>query len=160
MPFFGMGPIFVGGLSGTLLGTKTRKTITGLCGLIIAITGAIAGLKSEASDFEYGFPAHRGYARWYADFVASAKTKEFKTSQQRVERVLTHIEREQADGKLEATENDLFKADLEMKKAASDDERMKINQQIIKLQATKQKLENQIKALTTRSTVGTTQQVE
>lgn len=140
-------PVILGGVGETLFSTGKRKTVTSLFGLVAATCAAIGGIKAEAGDIDYIAPAHRGYVRWYADDVAIAKEKEFKISQQKVERVLMHIQREQADGKLEATENDLFKAGLELKKAQDDQTREYVNQQILKLQATKGRLEKQIETL-------------
>ena len=87
--------------------------------------------------------ATRGYAR---ELTKEHAEKDL-TAQAKVERVLHHIQLDAANGKLEATDNDLFKAQLEMKKTQDPSTQEFIAGQINKLQATKQAIENQIRAL-------------
>ena len=140
-------PILVGGLSQTLFSTGIRKAVTGTCALIVAVTGAIAGIKAEASDIEYVIPAHRGYVRFYTDDRAQAEIKNYKLAQAEVQRTVAHIQRELADGKRESVDNDLFKWKLELGKATDDQSRALISEQIRKLEGTKLRLDNQIETL-------------
>ena len=136
-------PLIIDGVSGTIWGTKLRKSITLVCGLIAAVTSAVVGVAKAAPIIEpYWFASH-SFVREIADMKAD------KESSVKVERVLHHIQIEQAEGKREAAEADLFKAGLEMKKAADDDTRQYIQQQINRLSATKERLNQQINTLST-----------
>ena len=148
-------PFIVNGVSGTLWSTGTRKTVTSICAMIAAIGGAIAAVKAESEDLEYVVPpsihwvkeAQNETAKKALDAVKSqAETN--KAAVVQVERVLHHIQLDQDNGKAEATDNDLFKAGLELKKASDDSTREYIQGQINKLQATKHRLDSQIDTLT------------
>ena len=147
-------PIVVDGFSGTLWSTKTRKTITVSAAMIAAVLGAYSQIKANADDLEHLVPASRPYARTAAeeaskkalDAVKAHESAE-KVTTAEVKRVLHHIQLDQANGKSEATDNDLFKAGLELKKATDDQTREYIQEQINKLQATKHKIDSQIETL-------------
>ncbi len=143
-------PLFLNGVGGTLWSTTTRKTITSTCAVIVAISGAIAAIKAEASDIEYVIPAHRGYVRWYIDDRAAIEIKNYKLAQAEVQRTISHIQHDINDGKRETAQNDLFKAGLEMKKAVKagdDDTQQYIQKEVIRLQVTLEKLDVQKKTL-------------
>ena len=134
-------PLIVDGVGGTLWSTKTRKTITLGCGFIAAVCSAIVGLAKAAPIVEPYWPASHQYVMEIADKKAD------KDSTLKVERTLHHIQVEQAEGKRETAQNDLFKASLEMKKATDDETRQYIQMHINQLQDTKDRLDNQIKSL-------------
>ena len=134
-------PIIVDGVTGTLWGSKIRKRITLACGFVAAVCSAIVGIAKAAPVIDPYWPASHSYVLEIADKKAD------KDTTIKVERALHHIQIEQAEGKRESTENDLFKAGLEMKKAVDDDTRQYIQQQVNRLQQTKDKLDKQIEIL-------------
>ena len=150
-------PIILDGIGGTLWSTGTRKTITSIAAMIAAMFGAYSAIKANANDIEYVIPAHRGFVRVAAEEILAKHAKEdeeraklLSEQTKKVQRVLYHVQIEQADGKREAVENDLFKAQLEMKKAekvGDSDTAQFVQQQVIKLQETKSKLDRQIDTL-------------
>ncbi len=150
-------PPIVDGFGGTLWSTKWRKTITLSAAMVGAVLGAYTQIKANADDLEHMGPASRPYARLAADDAAKKAIeaveqhqKQDKESAARVDRVLNSIRIDSADGKREATQNDLFKAGLEMKKAVKagdEDTQQYIQKEIIRLQATLDKLNTQKETL-------------
>ena len=150
-------PIILGSLGQTLWSSGTRKSITATCGMISAICLAIGAIKAEAGDINYVFSIPHEYIKGVAAETLAEHIKKdeendkaMKLAQAEVQRVVSHMRSELNDGKREATENDLFKAGLEMKKAekANDEETQQyIQKEVIRLQSTLQKLEEQSKSL-------------
>ena len=101
------------------------KSVTAVAVMVSAIVGA-------ATVAEPYLPAHRGYVR---------------LSEAQVERSMHEVKVDIANGKREATDNDLFKAGLELKRATDEGTKEYIQQQILRLQQTKEKLDRQIDTL-------------
>ena len=135
-------PIIQGGIVGTAWGSYRRKAIT-VCGLIAAVTGAIVGIAKATPVVEPWWYASRGYVR----DVGAENENRIKLAQSKIEKKLDHIQLEQAQGKSESVDNDLFKAGLEFKKASDDQTKEYIQQHINKLTATKDRLKSQIETL-------------
>ena len=135
-------PIIQGGIVGTTWGTWRRKAVS-IAGLIAAVTGAIVGIAKATPVVEPWWYASRGYVR----DVGAENESRIKIAQSKIEKKLDHIQLEQAQGKAEAADNDLFKAGLEYKKAADDQTKEYIQQQINKLTATKERIKSQIETL-------------
>ena len=150
-------PIILGDITQTIWSSKTRKGITVAAGMISAVLLAYGQIKANANDIEYIIPAHRGYVMTAAEKIIAEHEKSTKAeitaqkmAQAEVQRVVSRIERGLNDGKRESTQNDLFKAGLEMKKAVkADDEdtQQYIQKEVIRLQQTLEKLDAQSKTL-------------
>ena len=165
-------PFFVEGVGATIWSTRLRKTITVSAALIAAVLGAWTQIKANADDLEHFVPCSWPCVRSYADAVAKAeakkiaedlvvKFKKYELAQTQVERTQYYIRRELADGKREAADNDLFKAQRDQKAAThaletEADTKTKaflegqvddLAKQINKLQATKDKIDKSIEAL-------------
>jgi cob(I)alamin adenosyltransferase len=122
--------------------------------VIVAIAAAIGAIKAEASDIRYVFSIPHQYIRNIATDVVEAHARKdeeiarkTELAQAEVQRAVAHVRRDLADGKREAAQNDLFKAQLEMKKATDDATRQFIQEQVTRLQQTKDKLDRQIESL-------------
>lgn len=159
-------------VSGVFWGTTLRKWITGTCAMIAAVCGAIVQSDAAFPKIEYVWYAHRGYVRWYSEDVAvvaakkvqaeiDAKLQKYILAQAQVERTTARIERGLEDGKHEAAQNSLFdaqrrldSANHEFDKATDpqtrgfiDSQRTAISQEINRLAATKQKIEEKIRSI-------------
>lgn len=159
-----IGPVITGGFSGTTWGTWRRRAIS-ICTAAAAALAVLVKIHESYPVLEPWMWTSHAYARdlmleiekktetvakQNADALADAlKKREDADNQQKakVERVLHHIQLEQAQGKSEATDNDLFKAGLELKKATDDQTRQYIQEQVNKLNATKHRLDSQIETL-------------
>ena len=116
-----------------------RKAITS----ITVTASCITAVAAAAPTVEPFVPAHRAYVRYETEEF----TSKLKLAQTEVQRTLMNIQKEQADGKKEAAENDLFKARLELGKATDDQTKQFIGEQVHKLESTIRKLDSQIDTL-------------
>ena len=130
-------------LSDFAWGTGARKTITS----ITITAGMITAVAAAAPTVEPWIAAHRGYVREYADGLAIAKIQEYKLAQAEVKRTVSHIQRELAEGKREATISDLAKWKLELTKSHDDVAQQLIADQVRRLEETRFKLDKQIETL-------------
>lgn len=119
------------------------RKITTVCSVIGALTGTIIGIAKATPIAEPWWYASRGYVR----DVNGETMNKFMAADNKFEHKLDSIQLEQAEGKSEAVDNDLFKAGLELKKAADDATREYIQQHINQLNSTKDKLKSQIETL-------------
>lgn len=106
----------------------------------------IGGIVAAWPFIEPFMAATRGYAREVSETYGAKMQLAQAQLQVQQHDILVDV----AKGKLEATENDLFKAQLEMKKTSDPATQEFINNQINKLQNTKNAIENQLKALNAR----------
>ncbi len=150
-------PIITGGFSGTVWNTWRRKAIT-IGGIISVVTGAIVGMSNAGPVVEPWWVYSRGGTRdlvkvseQKASAELSAYAAQSKARDESNAKSLHHIQLELAQGKSEATDNDLFKAGLELKKATDDQTRQYIMEQVTKLQHTKNRIDNQIETLLKKS---------
>lgn len=102
----------------------------------LAILGGIPGAWAGAQFFEPAVPASRSYVR---DLVHVAQNS--------VLPVLRDLQIETAEGKRDAAETAIDRFNLELNRAQTDDERMKINRAIRDQINTRDKLNGQIKTL-------------
>ncbi len=110
----------------------------------LALVATIVGGIVAAWPFiEPYMAATRGYAR---DLI-EVHSGQVKLAQSKTEMQLHSLQVDTANGKLDQTNNDLFKAQLELKKAADPSTQEFITNQINKLQSTKSAIESQIRTL-------------
>ena len=123
--------------------TSTRKTITSIAAVVVAITGMITGVHAAWPIVEPLLPAHRAYARDLTEHV----TQVAETYANKNAAILRDVQIEQAEGKQEAVSSELFKWQLELSKTADENIKPLIQEQIRRLNNTKEKLNDQIKTL-------------
>lgn len=114
-----------------------------IAGVVGAIFGAIASGAIAWPHIEPWLAAHRGYVRE----VSAAVSTELKEAQDKGYSALRDLQVETANGKLDQTEDNIAKWNVELNKAADDQAKQLIQGQIRKLDATRDGLKEQIKTL-------------
>ena len=136
-------PVFTDGIAGTLWSTGTRKAITSTAAAIAAVAGAITGVNAAWPMVEPLLPAHRAYARDLSGHVE--KIAESYANKNAI--ILRDVQVEQAEGKRDAVDGEIFKWTIELNKASDESVKPLISEQIRRLSVAKDKLNDQIKTL-------------
>ena len=119
--------------------TPLRKS----CTVLAAIFGFITAFASAWPNMEPLMPAHRAYARDLTDHVE----KVAETYANKNAAILRDVQIEQAEGKRDAVNGEIFKWTIELNKTADENVKPLISEQIRRLSGAKDKLDDQIKTL-------------
>jgi len=136
-------PLISDGVVGTLWSTGARKFVTSAVAAIGVLAGTITGVHSAWPIVDEWVPTSHGYAReLHKDVVRIAEEYSNKNAA-----ILRDVQIEQAEGKQEAVSSELFKWQIELNKTADENVKPLIQEQIRRLNTTKDRLDAQIRTL-------------
>ena len=119
--------------------TPLRKS----CTILAAFFGAITAFAAAWPVMEPFIPAHRAYARDLTDHVEQVAENYANKNAA----ILRDVQVEQAEGKRDAVDGEIFKWTIELNKASDESVKPLISEQIRRLSVAKDKLNDQIKTL-------------